>query len=327
MNPRDLINRLNLLCRGYQHAQILFTALKAGVFQHLERPRTAAEVAECVGWDPRGIRMLLDGLVAIELVASERGRYRNLPIAARCLVPGAPADQTHILEHSANAYETWGQLARAVRTGKAIMRERTDRTPEQLRAFILGMADLARHGAPAVLEAVDFSGARRMLDAGAGPGAYSIAFLRAHPRLHATLFDLPPVVAIAREQVEAAGLTGRADFIEGDLARDDLGGGYDLVFVSNIVHSFGPEANRALVQKCHAALAPGGMLVIKDFLVDEGRTGPAFSLVFALNMLVHTGEGDTYTCGEASAWTDAAGFKPGRFADLGFASRLWIAEK
>lgn len=327
VNPRELVNRLNLLCRGYQHAQILFTALKAGVFQHLDTPRTAAEVAAAIGWDPRGVRMLLDGLVALELVASEHGRYRNLPIATQCLVPGAPADQTHILEHSANAYETWGKLARAVRTGEAVLRERPDRSPEELRAFILGMADLARQAAPVLLESVDLSQARHLLDVGAGPGAYSIAFLRAHPQLRATLFDFPQVVAIAREQIEAAGLTDRARFLEGDLTRDDFGGCYDVVYVSNIIHSFGPEANQALIRKCYAALDPGGMLVIKDFLVDAGRTGPPFSLVFALNMLVHTGEGDTYTCDEVSTWTNAAGFKPGRFVDLGYASRLWIAEK
>ncbi|HNR32020.1 MAG TPA: methyltransferase [Candidatus Hydrogenedentes bacterium] len=327
MNPRDFVNRLNMLSRGYQQSQILFTALRGGVFRHLETPHTAAEIAAAVGWDARGARMLLDGLVALELAVSEQGRYRNAPIASQCLVPGAPADQTHILEHAAHAYETWGRFLDAVRTGEAVSRERPDRPPEELRAFILGMADLTRHAAPAVLDAVDLSDRRHLLDLGTGPGAYSIAFLRAHPGLRATLFDFPQVIEIAREQVAAAGLIDRVAFVSGDLTRDEFGNDYDVVLLSNIIHSFGPKTNQAIVKKCHACLRPGGLLIVKDFLVDSGRTGPPFSLIFALHMLVHTGKGDTYTCEDVADWTDAAGFRPGRFVDLGYASRLWLAEK
>lgn len=327
MGTREYVNKLNIIARGYQHAQILFTGLRAGIFAQLEEPRTPEEVAARLAWDARGTRMLLDGLVAIGLIENAEGHYRNTPIASQCLIPGAPADQTHILTHSLNSYETWGNLAQAVRTGKSVYEERPDRLPEELRAFILGMADLTRHAAPEVLKAIDLSPYRRLLDVGTGPGAFSIAFLRAHPALHATLFDFPQVIAIAREQIDRAGLLDRADFKTGDVTKDDFGNGYDIVFVSNIIHSFGPENNQMLVRKCFDALVPGGRLIIKDFLVDPNRTGPAFSLVFALNMLVNTGQGDTYTCEEVARWTSGAGFKPGRFVDLGFASRLWIAEK
>lgn len=327
MDTRDFVNKLNVLARGYQHAQILFTGLRAGVFTHLEEPRTPEEVAVRTGWDARGVRMLLDGLVAVELVENSNGRYKNSLIASQCLIPGAPADQTHILLHSSHSYAAWGKLEQAVRTGEAVCKERPNRPPQELRAFILGMADLSRHAAPEVLKAVDLSPYRRLLDIGTGPGAFSIAFLRAHPRLHATLFDFPQVIAIAREQVEQAGLLDRVDFKTGDIMKDEFGAGYDVAFVSNIIHSFNPENNRLMVRKCFDALAPGGLLIIKDFLVEPHRTGPAFSLVFALHMLVNTGQGDTYTCEDVAAWTDQAGFKPGRFVDLGFASRLWLAEK
>lgn len=327
MDTRDFVNKLNILARGYQHAQILFTGLRAGVFAHLEEARTPEEVAGRTGWDARGVRMLLDGLVAVDVIENEGGRYKNTVMASHCLIPGAPADQTHILLHSSNSYEPWGKLEQAVRTGQAVYEERADRSPEELRAFILGMADLTRHAAPEVLKAVDLSSYRRLLDVGTGPGAFSIAFLKAHPQLQATLFDFPPVIAIAREQVEQAGLLDRVEFKTGDITKDEFGAGYDVVFVSNIIHSFNPKNNRLMVQKCFDALAPGGLFIIKDFLVDPHRTGPAFSLVFALHMLVNTGQGDTYTCEDVAAWTDAAGFQPGRFVDLGFASRLWLAEK
>ena len=327
METRDFVNRLNQIARGYQHAQILFAGLRAGIFEHLETPCTPEEAAQRIGWSPRGTRMLLDGLVAIDLVLNRAGLYQNTPIASACLIPGSPADQTHILIHSANSYEVWGRLDAALCAGHAYNRERHNRPPEELRAFILGMADLTRHAAPEVLKAVDLSPYRKLLDVGTGPGAFSIAFLNAHPRLRATLFDLPPVIAIAREQVASAGLLERVEFTAGDITTDAFSTGHDVVFVSNIIHSFNSENNRALVRKCYGALQSGGLLIIKDFLVDTYRTGPAFSLVFALHMLVNTGEGDTYTCEEVASWTDAAGFKPGRFVDLGYASRLWLAEK
>lgn len=326
MDTRDFVNRINLIARGYQHAQILFAAVRADVFRFLESPRNATELADALGWNARSAQMLLDGLLALELVTLEDARYRNVAMASMCLVPGAPADQTHIMRHIAGSYEPWGLLEESLKTGAPALCER-DRDPEALRAFILGMADLTRHAAPGVIAALDLAGRRRLLDIGTGPGAYSIAFLEAHPHLHATLFDLPQVIEITREQVDAAGLSGRVTYRPGDLTQDSFGDGYDIALLSNIIHSFGPEENRALVRKCYECLAPGGLLVIKDFLLNPGRSGPPFSLVFALHMHVHTPAGGTYTVDEAADWTRAAGFRTGRFIDLGLASRLWLAEK
>ena len=328
MNPRELVNKLNILSRGFQHSQILFCAIRQDVFSLLEHPATPDSVAVTRSLSPRGARMLLDGLVAVGLVQNlGDGRYQNTPEATLCLVPGAPHDQTHIILHHANAYENYGRIDEAVRTGGPVKAESGGRTPEELRAFILGMADLTRTTMEAMLEAVDLSGRRRLLDVGTGPGAYSIALLRAYPEMRATLFDMPPVMTITREQVAAAGLTARCTFREGDLRKDGFGDGYDLILVSNIIHSFGAEVNADLVRKCFEALAPGGLLILKDFLLDPGRTGPAFGLIFALHMMLHTEEGDTFTQEEVAAWTDAAGFLPGRLIDLGYASRLWIVEK
>jgi len=118
------------------------------------------------------------------------------------------------------------------------------------------------------------------------------------------------VCAIGREQVEAAGLSPRCQFIAGDYLHDNLGNEeYDVVLLSNIIHSLGPANNRTLIKKCAGVLRAGGILIVKDFLVDNERTGPAFSLLFALHMLVGTGEGDTYTVAEVEEWAAAAGLK------------------
>ena len=108
---------------------------------------------------------------------------------------------------------------------------------------------------------------------------------------------------------------------------DEYGSGYDLVLLSNIIHSFSPEANLDMVCKCHRALDAGGTLVIKDFLVENDKSGPAFGLTFALNMLVGTRDGVTYTFADVEQWTQKAGFLSGHVVDLTPQTRMWVVKK
>lgn len=325
-NP-DFPRQLDEIAAGFMRSQVLFTALRGNMFQHLQAPAALEDVATKLGWNAKGTRMLLDGLVALNLVGREEGRYVNLPVAAQCLVPGAPMDQTHILTHKGHGWETWSSLGEAVQLGDSVQRPRPERSPEQLRAFICGMADIARQSAQSVLEVFNVSRFSAVLDVGGGPGTYSLAFLKAHPPLRATIMDLVDVLPIAQEQAAAAGLADRVSFQAGDLTRDPLPEGHDLHFVSNIIHSYSVEENRDLVRRSHEALAPGGTLVIKDFLVEPDRTGPPWALMFALHMLIHTGKGDAYTTEEVKEWTDAAGFGPGELLDLTPNSRMWVVRK
>lgn len=322
----EFMERIGELASGFQRSQILFTANEANVFPLLEEERSAEEVAERLGWDSRPARMLLDGLVALELVRKNRGRYRNEPIASACLIPGKPAYQGHYLRHQHNGWDTWSRLAEAVRTGRAVQ-TRPERTPEELRHFILAMAEIGRQSAAEMLNAVDLSSYSHMLDVGGGPATYPIVFLERHPHMRGTVLDRPAVVEIAKEQVRQAGLTSRIAYIPGDFLETDFGHGYDLVLVSNVIHMLSPDANREVIRRCFDALEPGGLLIVKDFLTDDERTGPPFTLVFALHMLVNTGQGDTYPASEVAAWTDAAGFEPGSIVDLTGRSRLWLARK
>lgn len=326
-DPRAEIPRLDEIATGFMRSQVLFTALRAGVFDHLRAPRQAHEVAGANGWDERGTRILLDGLVALDLVTKTGAEYRNAPAAEACLVEGASADQRHIILHRAGSYADYARLEEAVRAGTGLQRAMPQRSPEELRHFICGMADIARHSAAAILERLDLSPYTNMLDAGGGPGSYSIAFCQKHPALRATVFDRPEVLDIAREQVHAAELDDRFAFIGGDLTTDPLGTGYDLILVSNIIHSFGERENRDLVRSCHEALVDGGLLIIKDFLIDPERTGPPFGLMFAVHMLLHTEAGDTYTVDDAARWTSEAGFRDGQLLDLTPQSRLWMARR
>jgi SAM-dependent methyltransferase len=314
------------MANAYKQSQLLFTAVEGDVFSLLESPTSAGSVAQARGWSEHGTTLLLDALVALGLVTKQDGLYRNSPAAAACLVPGKPAYQGAIIRHTQNSWEPWSRLPEAVRTGTGIVHGR-QRDPRELRDFILGMNNIAMLSAPDLLEHVDIAPFRHLLDLGGGPGTYTITFLQANPNLRATLMDFPDVVEIAREQVAAAGMEDRVDFLKGDGTSDALGAGYDLILVSNVVHILGPDENAALIKKCFDALEPGGMLLLKDFFTDPGHTGPPYSLIFAVHMLLHTEAGRTYSTDEVRAWTDAAGFAEGELKTLTPKTRLWLVRK
>jgi len=324
---RELTGRMDALARGFQNSYVIFAANEADIFALLAQPRTAAEVARARGLSERGTRILLNGLAVMELVVKQGDTYRNTEVASASLVPGGKAYQGHILRHMRHVSQNWARLGEAVTTGAGVQQQGSARTPDQLRAFILGMSDIAKMSAAEMLPHLELSGRCHMLDLGGGPATYAITFLNAFPQMRATVFDFPDVIEIAHEQVAEARLQDRFSYITGDMTRDDIGSGYDFILLSNIIHSMSVEDNRAVVRKCYKALEPGGLFLIKDFLVENDRSGPPFGLMFAINMLVATPAGDTYTFAEVEAWTREAGFKNGRVIDLTPQSRLWLVDK
>ena len=98
--------------------------------------------------------------------------------------------------------------------------------------------------------------------------------------------------------------------------------GYDLVFLSAIIHSCSPEGSRRLLRKCARSLNPDGLIVVQEFVVNEDRTAPSFSVFFALNMLVGTPGGDAYTESEIGSWLKAAGFRAIKRQDTPFDTAL-----
>jgi len=323
---REWTGKISSIASGYKISQILYTAFNAGVFELLDAPQSPSDVAKTLNWSERGTAMLLDGLLALELVTKKDNCYQNTEAASACLVNTGNAYQGHILRHNLNSINDWLALPDRVRTGTCGPYGE-NRSGEPLRDFILGMKDIATISAREVLQTLDLSPYKHILDLAGGPASYAIAFLQANPDMNATLFDKPEVIEIAQEQVDAAVLGNRFAYIAGDCMADDLGGGYDLVFMSNIIHSFSAKENAALVRRVYEALVPGGAILIKDFIMENDRSGPAFGLIFALHMLVHTPAGGTYTYDEIKGWTDAAGFINGTATALTPQTRLWLAHK
>jgi (2Fe-2S) ferredoxin/2-polyprenyl-3-methyl-5-hydroxy-6-metoxy-1,4-benzoquinol methylase len=295
--------------RGYQPSRVLLTAIELDVFTAIGDGSECDEVASKLNTDRRAMEKLLDALVALEVLRKEDGTYSNTPMSERYLVAGAADDARTALMHTAHLWQRWSTLTDCVRKGTAVTyREMTDRGDDWTTAFIAAMHRNAAARAPQVVRAVGLEDARRMLDIGGGSGAYAIAFARASRDLRVEVLDLQTVLPIAQKHIEEAGLSDRITTRAGDLRSDDLGSGFDLILLSAICHMLGPAANRNLLQRCFAALSPGGRVCIQDFILESDRTSPRSAALFALNMLVGTKEGSTYTREEYRSWLDHVGF-------------------
>jgi precorrin-6B methylase 2 len=147
-----------------------------------------------------------------------------------------------------------------------------------------------------------------LLDVGGASGTWALAFLRACPSAQATVFDLPEVIPLARSRVAAEGMAGRVTLVAGDFMADPLPPGADLAWVSAIIHQNSRKQNRELFTRVFQALTPAGRIVIRDFLMDTARTLPVAGALFAVNMLVATEGGGTFTFEELREDLEAAGF-------------------
>lgn len=308
-NPNEYAELIDRVANGYREAQVVLTANRLGVFPFLQDgPKTVAEMAETWQVSERGLRILCDALVALTLLKKSGDRYENSEAAKHCLLPSSPAPKTAILLHNARLYERWGKLFRVIKTGEHVTDDQLDPGLRYSPAdFARAMADSGRAIVKTTADALDLGNAERMLDVGAGPGLYTIELVRRHPKLQAAILDSKETLEIAGENIREAGLEDRIRLLPGDVFTQALGGPYDFILASNLVHSFSDDENACLVNKLEAAMSPGGRLCLKDFFLEPDRTAPAWATLFAVNMLVSTEKGNCYTVEEAGAWLTRAG--------------------
>jgi ubiquinone/menaquinone biosynthesis C-methylase UbiE len=216
-----------------------------------------------------------------------------------------------MLLHMNNMWDNWAQLTETVRQGKnPSLKSVIDAKDEGItRAFIGAMHVIGRSLSREIASSYDLSRFKRLLDLGGGSGTYSIAFLERNPNMTAVIFDLPDVISLAVERLKDEGFFERVTLVAGDFYKDELPAGCDLALLSAIIHQNSPQENLDLYKKIYRALAPGGMLLIRDHVMDESRTKPPAGALFAINMLVATAGGDTYTFKNIKDTLEQAGFQ------------------
>jgi len=287
---------------GFQASRVLITANNLKIFDHLKKQKTADEIAHKLKGDRRATEILLDALAGLGLLRKQQGRYKNAVIASRLLVSGSSYYQGDIIKHTDSLWDRWQDLDKIVKTGKPSQKSRNHE------AFILGMHNLAVLRAKEIVREIGLTGIKKALDLGGGPGTYAIEM--ASNGVIVTLFDLPETVEIARGIVSRSEARNRnIKFIGGDFLRDEIGDGYDLVLVSQILHMFSDKVNIGLLKKCRKALRDNGKVVVQDFFINKARTQPVSSSLFAINMLVNTDGGRTYSPSEIKGWLLKAGFR------------------
>jgi SAM-dependent methyltransferase len=297
---------------SFWHTRVLQTAVVMGVFDALAGgPRTAAQLARRLKAKARSLELLLNALVGLDLLRKRGRTFANTREAARYLVSSSGECIAANVAHGAYMWDSWGRLDQAVRTNRPVRHERLrKRTPKTLRAFILAMHSGGRAKGERIADALDLDGRKHLVDVGGGPGTYAIMFCRRYPGLRATVVDRKEVLPITREVVARYRLQKRFGFVGCDVVEQArIPGRYDAAWVSNLIHSYDERTNLALLRKVVRTLEPGGVLYLQDFLLDETRTGPLWPAVFALNMLVHTDGGRTYTEREVKGWLKRLGLR------------------
>jgi SAM-dependent methyltransferase len=230
--------------------------------------------------------------------------YRNSPGASRYLIKGKSAYLGNFVQHASNLWHFWDGLENQVKTGcgKEPGEDYLNAFPERLKDYLGAMQDCAVSKAHIIADALSIGDFREMLDVGCGPGTYAIAFAECNPDLTATLIDLEPNLVYAREQISNSSARERIRTCTCQVLEDDIpGGGYDLVFISNLIHIYSEQEVKQIIAKAWDVLAPSGILVVHDYILSDQGQGGFMASLFDLTMLVGTPRGRCYSLDEVSA--------------------------
>jgi predicted O-methyltransferase YrrM len=292
----------------FMDLRVVLTAAELDLFAPLaQRPLTAEQLAKRIGADERPLSMLLDALTSLDFLTKTNSAYSCPPEIARYMTWNGEETVLPMLRHHVGIWERASRLTEKVRGSHAAKGGMTD--DEATQAFIEAMHGRARVTAKENVAVIGVGGAKKLIDVGGASGSYTIAFLQSSPELRATLFDRPQVIEMARRRLTDEALLDRVTLVGGDFYVDPLPTGHDLALISAIIHQNSPEQNVELYRKVFNALEPGGRVAIRDHVMSPDKTSPTSGAMFAINMLVSTPGGGTYSFEEIRSTLEEAGFE------------------
>ncbi len=323
-NPQAIMTEI----MSFMRSRVVLTAAELDLFTKIdEKPITAIELAEMYKLNLKGLTRVLDCLATFGFVRKEGDGYSNTEKGA-FFSSRHPATILPMVLHFNKLWDTWGSLTEIVK-GKRGRRfsviKASDKKSRE--AFIGAMHVIGRTLSSEIAGALDISRFERLLDIGGASGTYTMAFLGKNPKMEAVLFDLKEIIPFARKRLKSEGFINRVKLVAGDFYTDKLPEGCDLALLSAIIHQNSAEENLELYKKIFMALKPGGTLLIRDHIMDASRTNPPSGALFAINMLVNTRGGDTYTFVEVEDTLKEAGFVDIRLIRTGEAMDCLIEAK
>jgi ubiquinone/menaquinone biosynthesis C-methylase UbiE len=326
--------RLMELSFAYAPPLIISAGVSNQVFDSLEDgAKTSPEVAEQTGASPRALRILMNALVGLDLLKKNRQeKYSLTPESAAFLVSTKLGTHAGFFGTIApEIISRWLRLSDIVREGRPAVA--VNQEPEgtefftQLVERIIPMSYPPAQKLGDHLKVAKTKNELRVLDLAAGSGVWGIALAQKSPRVQVTAVDWAGMIPTTKRITQQFGVGDRFNYVEGDILEANFSSGYDIATLGHILHSEGEERSRKLLKKTFRALKSGGTIAIAEWLVNDDRTKPLPSLMFAVQMLVNTEKGDTFSFNEIKNWLEEAGFKKVRKVEAPGPSPLILATK
>lgn len=300
---------------GAARAQVLATAVELDIFSVVHTSGGSLDkVVKTLSLPIRSARMLLDALVGMGLMHKTRGLYKLNPEARAFLVKGEPDYMGSYLTQEEWMSKAWQQLTDSVKSGKPVpsvgtQEQRKNFFKELVKrlfpiSFASGVVLTKKLGVGKTLRP------QKVLDIGAGSAAWSIAFALVDSNIQVTAVDFHEVSEVTQSFVKRFRLQKQFTFLEGDYHDINFEpNSYDVIILGHICHGEGEAYTRKLFKKAYDALRPEGRLLVPEFVANDLRTGPELPLLFALNMLLLTDNGDVFTVKDMKRWLNFVGFK------------------
>ena len=302
-NPLDILQ----MARGFFASRIILTAAELKLFEKL--PADVQTLVKENDWNIEALTMLMDVLTAMEILDKKDDIYKLRTPLEKALSNDPEASVVPMIAHMNNLWDKWSKLSNIVRKGRITdVPISISKDKDAMPLFIGAMHTVGKGMAETLVPKLLPVNAKKMLDVGGASGTYAIEFLNQIPELSVTLFDLPEVIPLAEERISRHQLSHRVTLFPGNYYEDKFPEGHDLVWLSAVIHQNSQKQNQELYKKCFDALVPGGIIWIRDHVINEDRTKPPGGAIFAINMLVATAGGSTYTLDEISHDLELAGF-------------------
>jgi len=308
--PRELSVPSLFQLGYYWEAKIFLVSVKLDLYTPLAiGTKTAKELASLTQTDPAFLERLLSALVTMGLLRCDEHGYQNTPSTTEFLVTTSRFYMGELMLLMDEEWDAWSHLEEVVRSGTPPVQGNLFMNRPKTSAKVLAVLHrMAQRTAPSLVEKIDLSSSRTLLDVGGGAGTYSLAFCKRYSALQATLFDLPNTLIVTRKQIENEQMLDRIQLIAGDFNQDVIPGEYDVVFLSDILHYQTNEENGALISKLYDLLLPGGRIIVKDMFLNQDIADPGWNAIFSIHLMVYTERGRCFSKQETECWLEQAGF-------------------
>lgn len=294
----------------YRRAVILLSAAKSGLFELFVQKRELGvpQAAKIMKWSMRGTEIMLNALCSLGYLKKNQEKYLIAPKFRKVFTDENYQLMGEWIMHEWRLINRWIHLSDVLESGKPYREPEKKLVHLNHHNFILSMAHREKENLFTLVNSIDLSGYKKLLDLGGGPGLFAIGFVEKYPNLRAIIFDTPETEPIALEFMNSSAAKSRIQFMGGNFIIDDFGDGFDVALLSSILHIYGPEDNKKLLRRIYHCLNDGGKVIIRDFFLNYKKTGPVIGALFAVNMLINTENGNAYSFQEMKEWLTCAGF-------------------